>query len=70
MTHYVDTLLPLAGDRVRATTAAFKSGRGDLSAVIDANADETELQLERIALEGEISRAWVFLHLLHSTEAP
>lgn len=70
MTHYVDTLLPLAGDRVRATTAAFKSGRGDLSAVIGANADETDLQLERIALEGEITRTWVFLHLLHSTEAP
>ena len=67
---YVDTLLPLAGDQVRTVTAAYGAGRGDLSAVIGATAQEIDLQIERIALEGEVSRAWVFLHLLHSTEAP
>jgi outer membrane protein TolC len=67
---YLDTLLPLAADRIRAVTAAYGAGRGDLSAVIGATAEEVDLQIERIALEGEVSRAWVFLHLLHSTEAP
>jgi outer membrane protein TolC len=67
---YTDTLLPLAGDRIRAVTGAYGAGRGDLSAVIGATAEEIDLQIERIALEGEISRAWVFLHLLHSGGVP
>jgi outer membrane protein TolC len=67
---YLDTLLPLAADQIRATTGAYGAGRVELAAVIGATAQEIELQIERIALEGEISRAWVFLHLLHSTEAP
>jgi len=67
---YIETLLPLASDRNRAVTAAYGAGRGDLSAVIGATAEEIDLQIERIALEGEISRAWVFLHLLHSGGMP
>jgi outer membrane protein TolC len=67
---YTNTLLPLAGDRTRAVTAAYGAGRGDLPSIIGATAEEIDLQIERIALEGEISRAWVFLHLLHSGGVP
>lgn len=67
---YTETLLPLAADRLRTVNSAYAASRGDLSVVIGATAEEIDLQIERIALEGEISRAWVFLHLLHSTEAP
>lgn len=67
---YLDTLLPLAADQTRAVTSAYGAGQRDLAAVIGATAQEIDLQIEHIALEGEVSRAWVFLHLLHSTEAP
>ena len=67
---FQDRVLPLASDRIRLLTGNFGSGRGDLSAISSASSEEIDLQLERIALEGEVSRAWVFLHLLHSTESP
>lgn len=67
---YSTHLQPLAVDRTRAVIAAYGAGRGELSPVIGAIAEEVDLQLERIVLEGEISRAWVFLHLLHSGGMP
>ena len=36
---------------------------------LEALSDEADLQLEYIELEGEVTRAWAFLHLLHSAGA-
>ena len=67
--HFESTLLPLSRDRSRAVLAAYGSGRGDQRAVLDALRDEVDLQREYVALEGDVTRAWTFLHLLHSSGA-
>jgi cobalt-zinc-cadmium efflux system outer membrane protein len=67
--HFEKELLPLAHDRSRAVSNSYGSGRGDLRSALDALSDEVDLQLEYIALEGDVTRAWTFLHLLHSTGA-
>jgi hypothetical protein len=38
--------------------------------VLEALRDEVELQRQYVDLEGEVTRAWVFLHLLHSGGTP
>jgi cobalt-zinc-cadmium efflux system outer membrane protein len=67
--HFESTLLPLGRDRSRAVLSAYGTGRGDLRAALDALRDEVDLQREYVALEGDVTRAWVFLHLLHAKGA-
>jgi outer membrane protein TolC len=67
--HFEKELLPLARDRSRTVLNSYGSGRGDMRSALDALSDEVDLQLEYIALEGDVTRAWTFLHLLHSTGA-
>ena len=68
--HFVATVLPLARDRSRATTSSYGAGRGELRAVLEAFRDEVDLQRQYVDLEGEVTRAWVYLHLLHSGGTP
>ena len=68
--HFDATLLPLARDRTRAATSSYGAGRGELRAVLEAFRDEVEQQQQYVDLEGEVTRAWVFLHLLHSGGTP
>jgi outer membrane protein TolC len=68
--HFDATLLPLAKDRTRAAISSYGAGRGDLRAVLEALRDEVDLQRQYVDLEGEVTRAWVFLHLLHSRGTP
>ena len=67
--HFESTLLPLAHDRSRAVVSAYGAGRGELRAILDALRDEVDLQREYVELEADVTRAWVFLHLLHSEGA-
>ena len=67
--HFESELLPLARDRSRAALNSYGSARGDMRSALDALADEVDLQLEFIALEGNVTRAWTYLHLLHSAGA-
>jgi len=67
--HFEATLLPLSRDRSRAVLTAYGSGRGDQRAVLDALRDEVDLQREYVGLEGDVTRAWTFLNLLHSSGA-
>jgi cobalt-zinc-cadmium efflux system outer membrane protein len=67
--NFESTLLPLARDRSRAILTAYGSGRGEQRAVLEALRDEVDVQREYVALEGEVTRAWAFLHLLHSSGA-
>jgi cobalt-zinc-cadmium efflux system outer membrane protein len=59
-------LLPLARDRSSAVLASYRAGRGELRSVSEALRDEIDAQLEYTELEGEVARAWVYLHLLHT----
>ncbi|HET7811713.1 MAG TPA: TolC family protein [Steroidobacteraceae bacterium] len=68
--HFEATLLPLARDRTRAAISSYGSGRGELRAVLEAFRDEVDQQQQFVDLEGEVTRAWVFLHLLHSGGTP
>jgi outer membrane protein TolC len=67
--HFEKDVLPLARDRSRATLNSYSSGRGDMRSTLEALSEEVDLQLEYIELEGEVTRAWAFLHLLHSPGA-
>jgi hypothetical protein len=49
--------------------SSFASGRSDIRAELEALSDEADLQIEYLELEGEVTRAWAFLHLLHSPGA-
>jgi outer membrane protein TolC len=64
--HFGKSLLPLSRDRSRTVLSSYGSGRGDLRSVLDALSDEIDAQLDYVALEADVTRAWVFLHLLHS----
>lgn len=64
---YRSELLPLARDRWRATAAAYGANRGDVRSTLDALTEEITTQLDYVDLQGEVSRAWVFLHLLHDS---
>jgi cobalt-zinc-cadmium efflux system outer membrane protein len=65
--HFEATLLPLARDRSQAVISAYGAARGEMRAVLEALRDELDLQREYVALEADVTRAWVYLHLLHST---
>jgi outer membrane protein TolC len=67
--HFEKEILPLARDRSRATLTSYGSGRGDMRSTLEALSEEVDLQLEYIQLEGDVTRAWAFLHLLHSVGA-
>jgi outer membrane protein TolC len=67
--HFEKEILPLARDRSRTLMSSFASGRSDIRAELEALSDEADLQIEYLELEGEVTRAWAFLHLLHSPGA-
>ena len=65
--HYDDSLLPLARDRAKSTLAAYRGGRGDLAAVLDARRMELDLKLQRLQVLSEQATAYAqllyFVHL-------
>lgn len=61
---YEQDLLPLARERSRAVLAAYRAGRGELRAVLDARRQEIEFMVERARLEGERGRDWAFLRFV------
>lgn len=65
--HYSRELLPLAGERVRAALAGYSSGRTDLRSTIEALSDEIDTELDYVELQGNVARAWTFLHFLHDS---
>ena len=62
---YDTTLLPLAGERTRAATAAYRGGAsGSLSAVLEARRAEIDTRIDRLKLELEAARLWAQLNYL------
>ena len=57
-------LLPLARERTELALAAYRGGRGDLGAVLEARRAGVETQLGQIAAELERARAWARLNHL------
>jgi outer membrane protein, heavy metal efflux system len=65
---YRAVLVPLAGERSEAALAAYRGGRGELSAVLDAQRAITETQLASIAIEADRAKAWASLSYLYPHE--
>jgi outer membrane protein TolC len=61
-------LLPLARDRVAAGLAAYRGGRGELAAVLEARRAETETRLGFLQAQLERARAWAKLNFLFPSE--
>jgi len=57
-------LLPLARERVAAALAAYRGGRGELGAVLEARRAETETRLGFVQTQLERARAWAKLNFL------
>jgi outer membrane protein TolC len=61
---YSTTLIPLASERTRAATAAYRGSDGTLMAVLDARVAETDTRLEQLMLEMETASLWAELTYL------
>jgi outer membrane protein TolC len=57
-------LVPLAKERTAAALAAYRSGRGDLTAVLQARSSEIESRVVAIQLQAELGQAWTKLNFL------
>lgn len=61
-------LLPLARERMELALAAYRGGRGDLAAVLEARRAEVETQINLLAAELERGRTWARLNHLVAHE--
>lgn len=57
-------LLPLARERIAAALAAYRGGRGELAAVLEARRAETETRLAAVQAQLERARAWAKLNFV------
>jgi outer membrane protein TolC len=61
---YQGELLPLAKSRTEASLAAYRGGKGELSAVLAARGNEIDVRLQTLQLEMDTARAWSQLAFL------
>jgi outer membrane protein TolC len=64
LARYDVTLVPLAGERTRAASTAYRSGTGALAAVLDARRSEIDTGIDRVKLELDSARVWARLYFL------
>ena len=55
------SLLPLADERVKTALAAYRGGKGELSAVLQARRDELDLKMQQLQLQSEQALAYAQL---------
>jgi outer membrane protein TolC len=67
LTRYDAALIPLAAERTRAATTAYRGGLGPLNAVLEARRNEIDTRIERLRLEMDLSRTWAQLNYLIPT---
>jgi outer membrane protein TolC len=66
---YRDVLIPLSRERHEAAFAAYRGGRGELNAVLDANRGIADTELAALAIEAERAKAWASLTYLYTLDA-
>jgi len=64
LTRFDASLLPLAAERTRAATVAYRGGSGPLTAVLEARRGEIDTRVERLLLEMDAARLWAQLNHL------
>jgi outer membrane protein TolC len=65
---YRTVVVPLTAERAEAALAAYRGGRGELSAVLEAQRAITETELSLIGIEAERAKAWANLNYLYPHE--
>jgi outer membrane protein TolC len=73
LARYDDSLIALAGERMRAALAAYRGSSGPLGAVLEARRMDIDTRMERLRIEMETARLWAQLNYLvpagHATAA-
>jgi len=64
LARYERELVPLAGERTRAATAAYQGGKAGIAELLAARRGETETRLQAVQLEADTARAWAQLNYL------
>jgi outer membrane protein TolC len=65
---YREVLVPLARERYDAAFAAYRGGRGELNAVLDAGRAIADTELALVGVEAERGKAWASLAFLYTRE--
>ncbi len=69
LARYQAEIVPLAGERTRATQAAFRGGKANLTELLLARRGEIDLRLQALQLESETARLWAQLNFLFPDDA-
>jgi outer membrane protein TolC len=64
LTRYQRELIPLAGERITATVAAYRGGKASLTEVLAARRNDLDIRLQALQLEMETARLWAQLNFL------
>jgi hypothetical protein len=64
LTRYRAVLIPLAAERTRAATAAYRGNTAPLGAVLDARVAEIDTRLGELRIERETAELWAALEYL------
>ena len=67
---YGQELVPLSREAAAAALAAYRSGRGNLSAALDARRTAVETRFADVQTQAELARAWANLNFLVPETAP
>ena len=68
LTRYQAELIPLASERTRATLAAFRGGKSNLTDLILARRNEIDLRIQSLQIEMDAARLWAQLNFLFPEE--
>jgi outer membrane protein, heavy metal efflux system len=66
---YAQELVPLSREAAAAALAAYRAGRGNLIAALDARRMAVEARFEEVQTQAELARAWANLNFLVSESA-
>lgn len=67
---YWEELVPLSREAAAAALAAYRSGRGNLAAALEARRTAVETRFADVQTQAELARAWANLNFLVSESAP
>ena len=67
---YGQELVPLSREAAAAALAAYRSGRGNLAAALDARRTAIETRFADVQTQAELARAWANLNFLVPESVP
>ena len=70
LNRYSEELVPLSREAVAAALAAYRSGRGTLTAALEARRTAVETRFADVQMQAELARAWANLNFLVPENLP